>query len=152
MNNWIKFGMIAAVAWYGILRGAKGLMIAIKDYTLNYINLSEGTVGLSVQFVIKNPLLIGLTLSRIEGQVFAQGQQVGTIDEDLNYYIAGGRTHILPVNVELLLSSVQRAAMANIESGDIHTFTVDFDGKLYVSNYKIPVPIQFSFNYGDLIR
>ena len=152
MNNWIKFGMIAAVAWYGILRGANGLMIAIKDYTLNYINLSEGTVGLSVQFVIKNPLLIGLTLSRIEGQVFAQGQQVGTIDEELNYYIAGGRTHILPVNVELLLSSVQRAAMANIESGDIHTFTVDFDGKLYVSNYNIPVPIQFSFNYGDLIR
>ena len=152
MNNWIKFGMIAAVAWYGILRGAKRLMIVIKDYTLNYINLSEGTVGLSVQFVIKNPLLIGLTLSRIEGQVFAQGQQVGTIDEELNYYIAGGRTHILPVNVELLLSSVQRAAMANIESGDIHTFTVDFDGKLYVSNYNIPVPIQFSFNYGDLIR
>ena len=72
----VKIGLGLGLLWYGVLRGAKGLVVRIKDYSFYGVNLDTMTVSLQFNLLIKNPLLVGLTIKGIAGDVFAQGQQV----------------------------------------------------------------------------
>ena len=82
--------------------------------------------------------------------MYAQGEKVGTVNTTYNYYLAGRKTHILPVVVQLDLSQAGTAVLKNIESGDVRTLTIGFDGKLYVGN--IGIPLQLNFDYNDLVK
>lgn len=145
-----KIGLGLGLLWYGVLRGAKGLIVRIKDYSFRSIDVVSQTVSLNLNLLIKNPLFVGVTIKGIVGDVYAQGIKVGKVNTTYDYYIAGGRTHILPVVVNLNMTDVGQAAMLNIQSGDISTLTVAFDGKLMVGN--IGIPLQFDLNYNDLIK
>lgn len=147
-----KIGIGAALLWYGVLRGAKGLIVKIRDYSFRSVNLVDGTVSLNLNFLIKNPLAVGLTLKGIAGTVYAQGHKVGEINTTIEYYLSGWHTHIVPVIVNLNMASVGEAALLNIQSGDIRSLTIAFDGKLYVGKYNVGVPVQLNLNYEDLTR
>lgn len=108
------------------------------------------TANLNLNLSIKNPLLVGITIKGIQGDVYAQGEKVGTINTTYDYYLAGGKTHILPVVVKLDLSSIGTAALLNIQSGDIRTLTIAFDGKLYAGKGYVGIPLKFTFDYDDL--
>lgn len=150
-NTWLKIGIGAALLWYGVLRGAKGLVIKVRDYSFRSISLTDMTVSLNLNFLIKNPLLVGLTLKGITGDVYAQGQKVGEVNTTLDYYISGMHTHIVPVVVDLDMKSCGQAALLNIQSGNIRTLTIAFDGKLYVGSWSVAVPIQIELDYNDLV-
>ena len=145
-----KIGLGLGLLWYGVLRGAKGLIVRIKNYSFRSIDIESQTVSLNLNLMIKNPLFVGVTIKGIVGDVYAQGVKVGNINTTYNYYIAGGRTHILPVVVNLNMSDVGQAAMLNIQSGDIRTLVIAFDGKLLVGN--IGIPLQLDLDYNDLTR
>lgn len=147
----VKIGLGLGLLWYGVLRGAKGLVVRVHDYSFRGVS-ADGTVSLNLNLSIKNPLLVGLTIKGITGEVYAQGQQIGTVNTSYNYYLAGGYTHILPVIVDLKMGYVLQAAMANIQSGDVKTLTIAFDGKIYVAKYSLPVPFQFEMDYNDLTK
>ena len=147
-----KIGIGAALLWYGVLRGAKGLIVKVYNYSFRSVSLTDGTVSLNLNFLIKNPLAVGLTLKGIAGTVYAQGQKVGEINTTIEYYLSGWHTHIVPVVVNLNMASVGEAALLNIQSGDIRTLTIAFDGKLYVGKYNVGVPVQLNLNYEDLTR
>ena len=144
-----KYGLGLGLLWYGVLRGAKGLVIKLDSYTFRSIN-TDGTVSLNLNLRVKNPLLVGITIKGISGDVYAQGHQVGTINTTYDYYLAGGKTHILPVVVNLALGDVLTAAQLNIASGDIRNLTVSFDGKVYVGQRTIGLPLQFELDYDYL--
>lgn len=147
-----KIGFGIGLLWYGVLRGAKGLIVKVRDFTFRSVNLTDGTVSLNLNFLIKNPLMVGLTLKGIAGDVYVQGQKVGDVNTTLEYYLSGWHTHIVPVIVNLDLENVGQAALLNIQSGDIRTLTIAFDGTLYVGKYGVGVPVQMNLNYEDLIR
>lgn len=152
MSRWLKIGLGAVMLYYAVLRGAKGLVVRVNSYSFRSIDLVNSTVSLNLNISIKNPLLVGLTIKGIEGDVYAQGHKVGNVDTRYDYYIAGGRTHILPVVVNLNMSDVGTAAMLNIQSGDVRTLTIAFNGKLNVgSKYEVSVPLQLDLDYNDLI-
>ncbi len=151
MSRWLKIGLGAVMLYYAVLRGAKGLVVRVNSYSFRSIDLVNNTVSLNLNISIKNPLLVGLTIKGIEGDVYAQGHKVGNVDTRYDYYIAGGRTHILPVVVNLNMSDVGTAAMLNIQSGDVRTLTIAFNGKLKVgSKYEVSVPLQLDLDYNDL--
>lgn len=150
MEKLLKIGLGFGLLWYGVLRGAKGLVVRIYNYSFRSVSLTDGTVSLNLNLLIKNPLLVGLTIKNVTGDVYVQGQRVGYVNTSYDYYIAGGKTHILPVIVNLQMGDLLQSALLNIQSGDIRTLTVAFNGKLYVSNYSVPVPLQFDFDYNDL--
>ena len=135
--------------WYAVFRGAKALIVRVKSYSFKSIDLVNKTVSLTINVLIKNPLLVGLTIKGISGTVYAQGVAVGSVDSTFNYYISGGRTHVLPVVVELNLSDINEAVLLNIQSGDIRTLTIAFNGKLQVGN--VGLPLQLDFDYNDLV-
>lgn len=150
MKRLVEIGLGLGLLWYGVLRGAKGLVVRIKNYTFRSVDISNMTVSLNLNLLVKNPLLIGLTIKNVQGDVYVQGHNVGYVNTVLNYYIAGGKTHVLPVVVNLNMASVGQAALLNIQSGDIRTLTIAFNGKMYVSKYNAPVPLQFELDYNDL--
>ena len=152
MERLVKIGFGLGLLWYGVLRGAKGLVVRIHSYSFNNVNLSDMTASLNLNLSIKNPLLVGLTIKGIQGDVYAQGQKVGYINTTYNYYLAGGKTHVLPVIVNLDLSGVGGAALLNIQSGDVRTLTIAFDGKLFVGKYNVGVPLKFELDYNDLTK
>ena len=147
----VKIGLGFGLLWYGVLRGAKGLVVKVQDYSFRSIS-ADGTVSLNLNLSIKNPLLVGLTIKGVTGEVYAQGQKIGTVNMSYDYYLAGGYTHVLPVVVDLQMGWLAQAAMQNIQSGDIRTLTVAFNGKIYVAKYSIPVPFQFELDYNDLTK
>ena len=144
--------MGAGLLWFGILRGARGLVVRIKSYSFHSIDLPNNTVSLNLNLLIKNPLLVGLTIKGVLGDVFVQGYKVGTVNTAYDYYLAGGHTHVLPVVVNLNMSQVGQAALLNIQSGDIRTLTIAFNGKLFVGSRTIGIPLQFELDYNDLTK
>lgn len=148
----IKIGIGAAFLWYGILRGAKALVVGVRDFSFRGVNIESGNVSLNLNFLIKNPLLVGITLKAIRGDVYMQGQKVGYINTTIDYYLSGGHTHIIPVVVNLNVSELGQAAILNIQSGDIRTLTVAFDGKIYVGSREIGIPVDITLDYRDLVK
>ena len=152
MANAAKILGGAALLWWGVLRGASALMVGIKSWAFRGIDISNMNVDLTLNFMIKNPLFIGLTLKGIYGDVYVQGHKVGQVSTSYNYYLSGGRTHIIPVLVTLNMASVGQAAMENIQSGNVQTFTIAFDGRLLIGKAGVPVPVQVNYNWGDLTK
>ncbi|MBO4693413.1 MAG: hypothetical protein J5659_03345 [Clostridia bacterium] len=148
----VKIGLGAAFLWYGILRGARALMVGVRDFSFRGVNVSEGTVSLNLNLLIKNPLLVGLKLKGVTGDVYAQGQKVGYINTTIDYYLSGGHTHVVPVVVNLNVAGLGQAAILNIQSGDIRTLTITFAGKIYVGSHNIGVPVDITLNYEDLVQ
>ena len=147
-----KIGLGLGLLWYGVLRGARGLIVRIKDYSFRSINVSDMTVSLNLNLLIKNPLFVGLTIKGVVGDVYIQGFKVGTINTVYDYYLAGCHTHVLPVIVNLNMTDVGQAALLNIQSGDIRTLTIAFNGKLMVGSYTVSIPLQFELDYNDLTK
>ena len=142
----------AALLWWGVLRGASALMVGIKSWAFRGIDLDNGNVDITLNFLIKNPLFVGLTLKSITGDIYVQGQKVGIVNGTYNYYLSGGHTHQIPVIVRLNMGNVGQAALLNIQSGDVRTLTIAFDGKLYIGKANVPVPVQVEYNWEDLTR
>ena len=141
----------AALLWWGVLRGASALVVGIKSWAFRGININTGQVDLTLNFLIKNPLFVGLTLKGIQGDIYVQGQKVGLINMAYDYYLSGGHTHQIPVIVSLFAGELGQAALLNIQSGDVNTLTIAFDGRLYIGAAKIPIPLQLNYNWGDLM-
>ena len=144
--------MGAALLWYGVLQGAKGLVVKVYSYAFQAVDLLNGKISLKLSLLIKNPLLVGLTIKGVQGEIYAQGMQIGSVNTTYNYYLAGGHSHILPVIVDLDMLQIGSAAWANIQSGDIRTLTIAFKGYVYVGKANVPVPVQFEIDYNTLTK
>lgn len=152
MERWIKIALGCGLLYYGVLQGARGLVIGVQNFAFRAIDLATNTVSLYLNLKIKNPLLVGLTIKGIQGDVYAQGLKIGYVNTTYDYYLGGGRTHILPVVVNLELGEMGSAAMMNIQSGNIQTLSIGFNGRVYVGDWRVSIPLQFELNYKDLVK
>ena len=152
MEKTLKIIAGAALIWFGVLRGASAMVVGIRSWVLKRIDAIAGEMTVVLNFMIKNPLFVGLTLKGVEGSIYIQGKKVGTIDHPMDYYLSGGHTHVIPVSVDLDLHDLGQAAILNIQSGDVRTLTVAFTGKLFVGAHSVGVPVEVSLNWNDLTR
>lgn len=149
----IGWAAAAVALWYGILRGAKSLFVGVRNFQLQSISLADNTATFVLNFVIKNPLLVGIRLQSVAGDVYIQGIQCGKVGNQYNYFLSGGRAHNIPVAVTISLSGLTDALIANINSGDVRTLTIDFDGGVSVGdNGIVYIPIQKTITWEDLKR
>lgn len=152
MREWAKIVIGLGLLYYGVLRGAKSLIVKVKNYSFAGLDVASGTVQLYLNLMIKNPLLVGVQIKGATGDVYVQGYKVGYVNMSYDYYLAGGHTHILPVVVNLLMGDVAQGALLNIQSGDIRNLTVAFDGKIYAGKYSVGIPVQFELDYNDFVK
>lgn len=149
-NEWLKIAMGAGLLWYGVLRGARGLKIGCQSFEFDHIDVANGTADIKLNIYIKNPLLIGVKLKGIQGDVYIQDQKAGTVDMQYDYKISGGKTHIIPIIVKLAISGTAQAALSLIQSGQIQNLTVAFDGKVMAGEHALAVPVKFTLDWEDM--
>lgn len=152
MREWVKIVIGLGLLYYGVLRGAKSLIVKVKSYSFAGLDITNGTVQLYLNLMIKNPLLVGVQIKGATGDVYVQGYKVGYVNMSYDYYLAGGHTHVLPVVVNLMMGDVAQGALLNIQSGDIRNLTVAFDGKIYAGKYSVGIPVQFELDYNDFVK
>lgn len=141
-----------AAAWYGILRGANALFVGIRGYRFQAVSLQNRTASFSLNFVIKNPLLVGITLREVSGDIYIQGIKCGLVATKYNYFLSGGKTHVIPVVVTISLEGLASAVVENIMSGDVRTLTIDFDGAVFVGDSGlVRIPIQKTVTWEELV-
>ena len=152
MREWAKILFGLGLLYYGVLRGAKSLIVKVKSYSFAGVDIANGTVQLYLNLLIKNPLVVGVQIKGAIGDVYVQGHKVGYVNMSYDYYLAGGHTHILPVVVNLSMGDVAQGALLNIQSGDIRNLTIAFDGKVYAGKNMIGIPVQFELDYNDFTK
>lgn len=106
-----------------------------------------------LNLLIRNPLFFGVTVDAIQGQLYAQGVRMTNYDYDVNitHPIDLKARSITPVSLDFLVdwSKLGEAVKANILSGDISTFTVQFVGTVTVEGH--PVNVSKTISYYDLV-
>lgn len=150
MERWLKICAAFGLGWWAVLRGINALVVGVKSWQFKGLDLSNGIVDFTINFVIKNPLIVGLTLKRISGDLYIQGQKVGYINSVYDYFLSGGHTHQIPVGIRIKISQLGSAVIANIQTGDIKSLTIAFDGQITVGSAGVSLPIQWSTDWNEL--
>ena len=113
-----------------------------------------GTVSqLQLNLLVRNPLPLSVTIDSIRGKLYVQGVRLSTYDNDVDITTPidiKGRS-ITPVNLDFYVdwSNLGAAAKANILSGDITTFTMQFVGTVTVGGHAFN--ISKTVSYYDLV-
>lgn len=141
----------AALLYYSVLRGVNALAVWLAKYEFVSVSLTQKTIRFRLYFAIKNPLLVGLKLRLIEGDVYVQGVKIGSTNMAYDYYLAGQKTHVIPVELECSMQGLTEAAITNLQTGDPRTLTISFVGHIGVGDsYVVRLPIEKTLNWEDL--
>lgn len=148
----LKIALGLTALYYAVLRGANAVLAGIKGYDLVGVSVADKTIKIRLNFWIKNPLFVGLRLKGVYGKVFIQGVECGEVNSTYNYYIAGRQAYNVPVTVSLSMSGLAEATIRNIETGNINTLTISFDGSVGVgSDHVVSIPVQKTVTYNELV-
>ena len=142
---WIGAGM---VLWYGFLRGVR----AVKVYfdKLRVVSIAADGIIYRISLAIHNPLLIDVVINDIQGKVYIMDTHVATIDYPVNQRIRSFGTSVFDIQFEAYSDKIGAALWQNIQTGDVHTLLVTFDGYVTVKGVNIHVKKQFT--YDDIFR
>jgi len=151
MERWAKIGIGAGLIYLALLKISRSLVVGVRSFQFKSVDLTNKTVSLAINMEIKNPLIFGITITGIQGDVYMQGMKVGYVNTSYNYYLAGGHTHILPVIVNLSIGALGDAVIQNIQTGDISTLTIAFNGRVLAGKLKLTMPVQVELDYKDLV-
>lgn len=146
-----KDGAILATAGLGILVydsliSYKALQVDIAGYQIYNVDFSNNRATLQVDVRLTNPLLIGLTLYSIVGDVYIDGRLVAQVNRLYDYYIRGKRTHIIPLVINCNIWEVVRQFMDSTFNPGKQV-GLSFVGQLRLgSGGVVPIPLEFEEN------
>lgn len=140
-----------ALLWYGVLRGAKALVVMLNSWQLVNVNIADMTATMVLRFVIKNPLVIGIKLKGIIGDVYVHGQKVGSIEHYYDYYLSGMKSHVVPVETKIYGDVLGAAMLQNLQASIANDIEIAFVGKILVGDYGLSVPVRIERNWGDIV-
>lgn len=138
--GWILVG--GAALWWGVLRGIDAIKIKFEKIRLVGITSTSMTMNLSV--LVKNPLFVDVLVNDIVGDVYLMGEKCAVVNYPINQRLRGGKTSRLQVYIEVLGQQVGQALWANIQTGNINTLLMRFDGYVTVRGMRIPIDRQFT--------
>ena len=136
--------------WYGVLRGAKALVVMLKGWQLVNVNIADMTATMVLRFVIKNPLVIGIKLKGIIGDVYVHGQKVGSIEHYYDYYLSGMKSHVVPVETKIYGDVLGATMLQNLQASIANDIEIAFVGKILVGDYGLSIPVRIERNWGDM--
>lgn len=143
-----KDGVILAGAGLGILawdtwRSYKALKVDVAGYRVYNVDIANNSAVLQIDVELTNPLLLGLTLYSIVGDVYIDGNLVARINQRFDYYVRGKRTHIIPVVFVCDVLGVSRLILQQLTARDVK-LPVRFVGELRLGQGGVvPIPVDF---------
>ena len=136
--------------WYAVLRGAKALVVMLKGWQLVNVNIADMTATMILRFVIKNPLVVGIKLKGIVGDVYVHGQKVGSIEHYYDYYLSGMKSHVIPVETKIYGDVLGVTMLQNLQASIANDIEIAFTGKILVGDYGLSIPVRIERNWGDM--
>lgn len=146
----VKIAAGVTILWYAVLRGAKALVVMLKGWQLINVNISDLTATMVMRFVIKNPLVIGIKLKGIIGDVYVHGKKVGSIEHYYDYYLSGVKSHVVPVETKIYGDVLGAAMLQNLQASIANDIEIAFVGKILVGDYGLSIPVRIERNWGDM--
>lgn len=150
LNKTVKILAGFGLLYYTVLRGVNAITVGIRGAQFVGVDLAKKEVQVKLFFYIKNPLLIGVKLRAITGDVYMQGMKVGYVNSSYDYFLSGGKTQTVPVTVICNIASLSEAMIANIQSGNIQTLTIAFDGYITAGKNGVALPIQKTIGWNEI--
>ena len=150
LNTIGRIALGVTLLWYGVLRGAKALVVMLKGWQLVNVNIADMTATMVLRFVIKNPLVVGVKLKGIIGDVYVQGQKVGEIEHYYNYYLSGMKAHVVPVETTIYGDVLGATMLQNLQASIANDIEIAFVGKILVGDYGLSIPVRIERNWGDM--
>ena len=139
----IGIAAAALAAWLFALRGAGALVVYMRSWAFDHIDMARNSSFLQVNFDIKNPLFIGLTVTGVVGNVYVNGLLAGRVNNGGTFYLAPNSTSVMPVAVEIDHAKVTDAILYGLQNG-IGDVQIAFDGNVLVGKAHVAVPVQMS--------
>lgn len=130
-----------ALLFFGVLRGATALSISLYQWGVKNMNAMDMTADVVFKLLIKNPLLVGVRLRGIMGDVYINGKKAGEIHNTYDYKLSGMKSHIVPISVEVFGTDMISVLLSNLQQSLDQDIDVRFDGKVMVGNISIPIDI-----------
>lgn len=143
-----KDGAILATAGLGILvwdswRSYKALQVDVVGYRVYNVDFANNSAILQLDVQLTNPLLVGLTLYSIVGDIYIDGQRVASINQRFDYYIRGKRVHIIPLVIQCDILGVSRIVLQQLTAQGSQ-LPVRFVGELRLgTGGVVSVPVDF---------
>lgn len=130
-----------ALLFFGVLRGATALSVSLYQWGVKNVNIADMTADLVFKMLIKNPLLVGVRLKGIQGDVYINGKQSGAVNNVYDYQLSGMKSHVIPITVEIFGTELISVIANNLQQSLDKDINVRFNGKIMVGNISIPVDI-----------
>ena len=141
----IKILGLAALLYFGVLRGAKAIVAGIESWGYNSMDFGNGVLNMNINLRINNPLLVGLTITGVRGDVYLNGVKAGYVDNRGEFYLPARKMSIFPIVISVSLGDLSRSLLTSLQTG-ARDMVVAFNGDIYVNNIAIPIQSDYKVN------
>ena len=138
----------AAFLWFGLLRGVKAAKVTFDK--LRVIDVTANSAVYELALLVHNPTLLDMTIDRIDGTVYMMDIPVAVVDWNVAQHIRSFASSALVVQFEAFHDKIGDAAWVQIQSGDVRSLEVTFDGFITIKGVRIPV--KKTFLYDDIVN
>ena len=142
---WIAGG---AALWYFVLRGISA--VQFRFLGLGLVSATAEQLDFRLSLAVRNPLLVGVVVNHIAGDIYIGTTRVGVVDYPLNRRVERRGITYLSFQFTAYTRELGQALVENILTGDVRTLTVRFTGQVTVEGR--PVAIDRMFLFEDLVR
>lgn len=150
-KNTLLYTGLAGLLYFGVIRGVQAVKVGFEDMYIGGIDWSQGIISVIVRIFIKNPLLVGITLYSIVADIYVDGIKCATINNTYQCKISGGKTHIIPIPVNVETSTTVGTLLNSIKSGNGQDMQVRLVGRIGVGTKKqIEIPIDKTIKVSEL--
>lgn len=135
---------IGAALWLLFGRTANTIInLGFKLVGIQIVTLSKETTTLNLQIAIKNPTLHTLTLWAIRFNLAFNGEQIATINQQINRKIYSKQVTTLNIQVTINNTETVNKLVEQLNSGTFDNWTVGLSGNVKVDNSYYPFSVVF---------
>lgn len=139
-----KVLLAGAAVWFFVLRGANAVKVVFESIAIKNIGVGEITLGISL--LVRNPLLVDITIKDIVGDVYIMDVPCAKVDYPVNSKLYGVATNRFNINFKVNQAELSEALWENIQTGDVRTLLCRFVGYVEIGKIRIPLDRTFTFN------
>jgi LEA14-like dessication related protein len=125
---------------------SKGAAVSGLNFKISKIAYTISGSGLILTFfvVANNVSAEKIFVNSLEGDIYFNEKQIGTVSNELNISIAGKAETTLPIAVNLFYSPVADAVLTFIRDGNKGNANFRIEGKVKIEGIQFPVNLKYS--------
>ena len=133
---------------YYTRRTVNAIKVTFESLKVQEVRIDNVVFQVSVLF--NNPLFVDVTLDTFYGEIYMMGKHIAHVESPLEQVLVKHTSSSLAFYFKATIEQLGEALFDNIQTGDVKTLTIQFDGNLQVNG--VLVPVKKTFTYDDLFK